>query len=108
MGVSLGDPTMVQDGNQYYMFATCGGPWFSEDLINWKYSRLDASGARVDRAEDALSFDPTHQWQPSGDANERTYFSYLEGPWVFKRAFVRKQRSSADDRTTCRSIRGSA
>jgi xylan 1,4-beta-xylosidase len=37
-GVSLGDVTVVREGNRYYMFCTGGGAWVSEDLVNWKYS----------------------------------------------------------------------
>jgi xylan 1,4-beta-xylosidase len=37
-GVSLGDVTVVREGDRYYMFCTGGGAWVSEDLVNWKYT----------------------------------------------------------------------
>jgi xylan 1,4-beta-xylosidase len=39
-GVSLGDVTVVKEGNKYYMFCTGGGAWISEDMVNWKYSAV--------------------------------------------------------------------
>ena len=36
-GVSLGDVTVVREGNRYYMFCTGGGAWVSQDLVNWKH-----------------------------------------------------------------------
>jgi xylan 1,4-beta-xylosidase len=35
--ISLGDVTVVLEGNQYYMFCTGGGAWVSQDLVNWQY-----------------------------------------------------------------------
>jgi hypothetical protein len=174
-GVSLGDPTVVRDGDSYYMFATGGGPWTSDDLIHWKFEPIDATGAPVPVAPDVVkyngyfyiagngtrlyrsgkilgpykelgpwldqsgkpftaihvfdidifvdsdnkpylymakgetggvwvapldpknlthllappkilfSFDSNRIWERSGDANERTYYSWIEGPWAFKR-----------------------
>jgi len=174
-GVSLGDPTIVRDGNRYYMFATGGGPWISDDLVNWKYAPIDPAGVPVPSAPDVVkydgyfymagngtrlyrsakilgpykevgpwldqdgkpfasihvfdidifidsdnkpylymakgviggiwvapldpknltrlmaapktlfAFDSNHVWERSGDANERAYYSWIEGPWVFKR-----------------------
>ena len=40
-GVSLGDVTVVKEGNKYYMFCTGGGAWVSEDMVNWKYSAVE-------------------------------------------------------------------
>ena len=174
-GVSLGDPTVVRDGNSYYMFATGGGPWTSDDLINWRYTPVDPAGVPVPTAPHVVkydgyfymagngtrlyrsskilgpykeigpwldqngkpyttihvfdinifvdsdnkpylymakgetggvwvapldpknltrllaapktlfAFDSSQVWERSGDANERTYYSWIEGPWVFKR-----------------------
>jgi xylan 1,4-beta-xylosidase len=174
-GVSLGDPTVVRDGNSYYMFATGGGPWASDDLIHWKYAPIDPAGVPVPDAPDVVKYDgyfymagngtrlyrsakilgpyqeigpwldqdgkpftgihvfdidifvdsdnkpylymaigetggiwvapldpknltrllaapktlfafeSNHVWERSGDANERTYYSWIEAPWVFKR-----------------------
>jgi xylan 1,4-beta-xylosidase len=174
-GVSLGDPTIVRDGDRYYMFATGGGPWSSGDLVHWKYAPVDSAGVPVPSAPDVVkyegyfymagngtrlyrsekilgpykevgpwldqdgkpftsihvfdidifidsdnmpylymakgvtggiwvapldpknltrllaapktlfAFDQNHVWERAGDANERTYYSWIEGPWVFKR-----------------------
>jgi hypothetical protein len=174
-GVSLGDPTVVRDGNRYYMFATGGGPWTSNDLVHWRYTPVDPTGAAVPTAPDVVkyngyfymagnstrlyrsanilgpykeigpwldqrgnpltaihvfdidifvdsdnkpylymakgetggiwiaplnpknltqlmaaprtlfTFNSNYVWERSGDANERTYYSWIEGPWVFKR-----------------------
>jgi xylan 1,4-beta-xylosidase len=174
-GVSLGDPTIVRDGTRYYMFATGGGPWTSDDLIHWKYAPIDPAGAPVPVAPHVVkydgnffmagngtrlyrstkilgpykevgpwldhdgkpftaihvfdidifvdvdnkpylymakgetggvwvapldpknltrlsappktlfTFDSNQVWERAGDANERTYYSWIEGPWVFKR-----------------------
>ena len=174
-GVSLGDPTVVRDGDSYFMFATGGGPWISHDLVNWKYAPVDPSGVPVPTAPDVVkyngyfymagngtrlyrsakilgpyqeigpwldttgkpftdihvfdidlfidsdnkpylymakgetggvwvapldpnnltrllaaprtlfTFDSNHVWERAGDSNERTYYSWIEGPWVFRR-----------------------
>ena len=44
-GVSLGDVTVVRDGNLYYMFGTGGGAWVSSDLVNWKYQAVEIKGS---------------------------------------------------------------
>lgn len=36
-GISLGDVTVVREGSSYYLFATGGGGWVSDDLVTWKY-----------------------------------------------------------------------
>ena len=33
---------------------------------------------------DLMKFNPNHVWERAGDSNERTYFDYIEGPWVFE------------------------
>jgi hypothetical protein len=35
-GVSLGDVTVVREGDLYYLFGTGGGAWVSPDFVNWK------------------------------------------------------------------------
>ncbi len=174
-GVSLGDPTVVHDGKHYYMFATGGGPWISDDMVHWTYAPIDPRGAPVPVAPDVVkyngsyymagngtrlyrspnilgpyqeigpwldeqgnpstkvhvfdidifidtdnkpylymsrgatagiwvapldpknltrllappktlfAFNSTHVWERFGDANEQTDYSWIEGPWVFKR-----------------------
>ena len=87
-GVSLGDPTVVHDGNKYYVFATGGGPWVSDDLIHWKYAPIDASGASVPVASDVVKYDGAYYMAGNGT---RLYRSakilgpYKEvGPWLDK------------------------
>jgi xylan 1,4-beta-xylosidase len=56
VGVSVGDPTVVRDGNKYYMFATDGGPWVSQDMVTWRYAPLSATGARVPVAPHVVKY----------------------------------------------------
>jgi xylan 1,4-beta-xylosidase len=46
-GVSLGDVTIVREGDKYYLFATGGGAWISSDLLNWKYQAVEVRGGRL-------------------------------------------------------------
>jgi len=46
-GVSLGDVTVVREGDLYYLFGTGGGAWVSRDFVNWKYQAVDVRGARL-------------------------------------------------------------
>src|SRR5512141_2330444 len=46
-GVSLGDVTVVREGDLYYLFGTGGGAWVSPDLVNWKYQAVEVRGARL-------------------------------------------------------------
>jgi len=46
-GVSLGDVTVVREGDLYYLFGTGGGAWMSPDLVNWKYRAVDVRGGRL-------------------------------------------------------------
>ena len=46
-GVSLGDVTVVREGDLYYLFGTGGGGWVSPDLVNWKYQAVDVRGGRL-------------------------------------------------------------
>ena len=45
-GVSLGDVTVVRDGDSYYLFGSGGGAWVSRDFVNWKYQAVDVKGGR--------------------------------------------------------------
>jgi len=45
-GVSLGDVTVVRDGNFYYLFGSGGGAWVSRDFVNWKYEAVELKGGR--------------------------------------------------------------
>lgn len=46
-GVSLGDVTVVREGNDYYLFGTGGGAWVSRDFVNWKHRPVDVRGGRL-------------------------------------------------------------
>jgi hypothetical protein len=46
-GVSLGDVTVVREGDLYYLFGTGGGAWVSSDFLNWKYKAVDVRGGRL-------------------------------------------------------------
>ncbi|MEJ2145645.1 MAG: family 43 glycosylhydrolase [Acidobacteriota bacterium] len=46
-GVNLGDVTIVREGGRYYLFATGGGAWVSEDLLNWTYQPVEVRGGRL-------------------------------------------------------------
>jgi hypothetical protein len=46
-GVSLGDVTVVREGDLYYLFATGGGAWVSSDFVTWKYQPVEVKGARL-------------------------------------------------------------
>jgi xylan 1,4-beta-xylosidase len=189
-GISLGDPTVVRDGDLYYMFASGvtngpvpqGGAWVSKDFVNWTWKPLaggsaklaiaphvvkfkdtwymsgngaplyasksvlgpyeevgpwlDNEGRPIDKTptanglprrafdvnifidkgdhpyvymaygqiggvwgapldpahmnrmtappKDLMKFNPDHVWERAGNANERSYFTYIEGPWMFE------------------------
>jgi hypothetical protein len=34
--------------------------------------------------KDLMQFNPDHVWERAGDSNERAYFDYIEGPWIFE------------------------
>jgi xylan 1,4-beta-xylosidase len=53
-GVSLGDVTVVREGDAYYMFNTGGGAWVSTDLVDWKYQPVE--GARVPVAPHVVKY----------------------------------------------------
>jgi hypothetical protein len=46
-GVSLGDVTVVREGDLYYLFGTGGGAWVSRDFIDWKYQPVEVKGGRL-------------------------------------------------------------
>lgn len=46
-GVSLGDVTVVREGNAYYLFGTGGGAWVSSDFLTWKYQAVEVRGGRL-------------------------------------------------------------
>ncbi|HUP04591.1 MAG TPA: family 43 glycosylhydrolase [Bryobacteraceae bacterium] len=46
-GVSLGDVTVVREGDSYYLFGTGGGAWVSRDFVDWKYQPVEVRGGRL-------------------------------------------------------------
>ena len=55
-GVSLGDVTVVQEGDKYYLFGTGGGAWVSSDFLNWKYQAVEVRGGRLPVAPHVTRF----------------------------------------------------
>ena len=35
------DPTVINSGGVWYLYSSCGMAYYSEDLINWKYKKLN-------------------------------------------------------------------
>jgi xylan 1,4-beta-xylosidase len=46
-GVSLGDVTVVREGDAFYLFGTGGGAWVSSDFLKWKYQAVEVRGGRL-------------------------------------------------------------
>jgi len=55
-GVSLGDVTVVREGSRYYLFATGGSGWVSDDLVDWKYQGVEMSEGRVPVAPHVVKY----------------------------------------------------
>jgi len=55
-GVSLGDVTVVREGDSYYLFGTGGGAWVSPDFIQWKYQPVDVRGGRLPVAPHVVKY----------------------------------------------------
>ena len=55
-GVSLGDVTVVREGDLYYLFGSGGGAWISPDLVNWKYQAVDVRGGRLPVAPHVVKY----------------------------------------------------
>lgn len=94
LGVSLGDPTVVRDGDLYYLFATGvtngpfpqGGAWVSKDLVNWHWKPLDVRSARLPIAPDVVKFNDHFYMSGNGAPLYRSkniLGPYEEvGPWL--------------------------
>lgn len=83
-GVSLGDVTIVREGDSYYIFNTGGGAWVTKDLVDWKYQPV--LGARVPVAPHVVKYNG--MFYMSGN-NAPLYHSKnilgpyeLLGPWL--------------------------
>ena len=55
-GVSLGDVTVVREGDSYYLFGTGGGAWISRDFVNWKYQAVDVRNGRLPVAPHVVKY----------------------------------------------------
>jgi len=55
-GVGLGDVTVVREGGRYYLFATGGGGWVSDDLVSWRYQGVEMREGRVPVAPHVVKF----------------------------------------------------
>ena len=55
-GVDLGDVTVVREGGKYYLFATGGGGWVSDDLVNWRYQGVEMREGRVPVAPHVVKY----------------------------------------------------
>jgi xylan 1,4-beta-xylosidase len=55
-GVSLGDVTVVREGDSYYLFASGGGAWASKDFIDWKYQAVEVRGGRLPVAPHVVKY----------------------------------------------------
>ena len=55
-GVSLGDVTVVREGGRYYLFATGGSGWVSDDLVDWKYQGVEMRQGRVPVAPHVVKY----------------------------------------------------
>jgi alpha-L-fucosidase len=70
-GVSLGDVTVVREGDLYYLFGTGGGAWVSRDFVNWKYQPVGCAAV----ASVAPSQELIDKYQP-----DLLYFDNTELP----------------------------
>ena len=55
-GTSLGDITVVREGDAYYLFATGGGAWVSKDFLDWKYMPVEVRGGRLPVAPHVVKY----------------------------------------------------
>src|SRR5206468_381779 len=62
----------------YMAFGGTGGIW-AAPLDSKNLNRLIAAPRTL------FAFNGDHVFERSGNANERSYYAYIEGPWVFKR-----------------------
>lgn len=87
-GVSLGDPTVVRDGDLYYLFATgvtngpshLGGAWVSRDLVHWEWKPLAEGSAQLTIAPDVTKFNGKYYMSGNGAPLYRA--DNILGPYV--------------------------
>jgi hypothetical protein len=54
--VNLGDVTVVREAGKYYLFATGGAGWVSDDLVEWKYEGVVMREGRVPVAPHVVKY----------------------------------------------------
>ncbi len=87
-GVSLGDPTVVRDGDHYYIFATgvtngpspLGGAWVSKDLISWEWQSLAVGSERLSIAPDVTKLNGKYYMSGNGAPLYRA--DNILGPYI--------------------------
>ncbi len=88
-GISLGDVTVVREGNKYYLFATGGGAWVSSDLVDWKYQVVEVRGSRIPVAPHVVKYRGTFYLSgnnaPLYKATDVLGPYELVGPWKDER-----------------------
>lgn len=78
-GVSLGDVTVVREGDLYYLFGTGGGAWVSSDFVNWKYQAVEVRGGRLPVAPHAAKYNGA--FYMSGNSAPLYRASNILGPY---------------------------
>jgi xylan 1,4-beta-xylosidase len=78
-GVSLGDVTIVPEGDKYYMFCTGGGGWVSNDLVNWEYEGVEMREGRVPVAPHVVKYNG--EFYMSGNSAPLYKAPYILGPY---------------------------
>jgi len=54
--LSMGDPSIVRLEDRYYLFASGGMVWISDDLVNWAYHEVTLPGGAMVGAPDVHAF----------------------------------------------------
>jgi hypothetical protein len=78
-GVSLGDVTVVREGDSYYLFGTGGGAWVSSDFLNWQYQEVEVRGGRLPVAPHVVKYKGA--FYMSGNSTPLYRSSNILGPY---------------------------
>jgi len=78
-GVSLGDVTVVREGDAYYLFGTGGGAWVSSDFLNWKYQAVEVRGGRLPVAPHVVKYNGA--FYMSGNSTPLYRAPHILGPY---------------------------
>ena len=87
-GVSLGDVTVVHQGDSYYLFGSGGstGAWISKDFVNWKYQTVEVRGSRIPVAPHVAKYNGAFYMSGNDTAlykGSNILGPYeLAGPWI--------------------------